>query len=116
MIPSHFQKNRYDLFRPQTSRNDLVRIVTIEELLLHLFLATKPTTPHPSSSQQAQTDQLSPREHPSPIQQFIRKSATRMARNSIKSRPREPKNNRSQPNYPDSQSALRSVTRHGYKF
>ena len=38
MIPSQFQKNRYDLFRPQTSRSDLVCIITILELRLHLLL------------------------------------------------------------------------------
>ena len=36
------------------------------------------STPHPSSSQHAQTAQLSPRENLSPIQQFIRNSATCM--------------------------------------
>ena len=65
--------------------------------------ATETSTPHPSSSQQAQTDQLSPREHLSPIQQFICNSATRMAKNSVKSRSKEPKYNRLQPNYPDFQ-------------
>ena len=38
MIPFQSQKNRYDLFRPQTSRNDLVCIVTTLQLLLHLLL------------------------------------------------------------------------------
>ena len=73
------------------------------------------STPHPSF-QQAQTAQLSPREHLSPIQQFIRNSATRMARNSVNSRPKEPKYYRSQANYPDSQSVLRKTTRHEYKL
>ena len=50
------------------------------------------STPHPSSSQHAQTAQLSPRENLSPIQQFIRHSATGMARNSVKSRPKETTN------------------------
>ena len=71
--------------------------------------------PHPPSSPQAQTDQLSPLEHPSPIQQIIRNSATRMARSKVKSRPKEPKYSRSQPNNPNSQSVLRTTTRHGYK-
>ena len=74
------------------------------------------STPHPSSSQHAQTAQLSPREHLSPIQQFIRNSATRMARSSVKSRSEEPKYNRSQPNYPDLQSVLRTRTRQVYKL
>ena len=74
------------------------------------------STPHPSSSQHAQTAQLSPRKNLSPIQQFIRNNATRMARNSVKSRPKEPKYNRSQPNYPDSQSVLRTITRQSYKL
>ena len=76
----------------------------------------KTSTPHPSSSQHAQTAQLSPREHLSPIQQFIRNSATRMAINSVESRPQEPKYNRSQPYYPDIQSVLRTITRKGYKL
>ena len=71
------------------------------------------STPHPSSSQRAQTAQLSLRENLSPIQQFIRNSATRMARNSG---PKEPKYNGSQPNYPDSLSVLRTITRQGYKL
>ena len=79
-------------------------------------IPTETSTPHPSFSQQAQPAQVSPREHLSPMQQFIRNIATRMARNSIKSRPKEPKYNRSQPNYPDSQSFLRTITRQGYKL
>ena len=74
------------------------------------------STPHPSSSQHAQTAQLSPRENLSPIQQFIRNSATRMARSSVNPRSKEPKQNRAQPNYPDSQSVLRTITRQGYKL
>ena len=74
------------------------------------------STPHPPSSQQAQPAQLSHREHLSLIQQFIRNSATRMARKSVNSRPKEPKYNRSQPNYPNSQSVLRTITRQGYKL
>ena len=54
-------------------------------------IPTGTSTPHPSSSQHAQTAQLSPRERLSPIQQFIRNSATGMAKNSVKSRPKEPK-------------------------
>ena len=42
-----------------------------------------------------------------PIQQFIN--------NSRKSRTKEPKYNRSQPDHPDSQSVLRTLTRQGYK-
>ena len=49
------------------------------------------STPQPSSSQAAQPPHLPPREPLSPIQQFIRNSATRMARNSMKTRPKEPK-------------------------
>ena len=74
------------------------------------------STPHPSSSQHALTAHLSPRESLSPIQQFIRNSATRMARNSVNSRPKEPKYNRSQPNYPDSQSVLRTIPQQGYNL
>ena len=74
------------------------------------------STPYPSSSQHAQTAQLSPRERLSPIQQFFRKSATRIAKNSVKSRLKECKYNRSQPDYPDFQSVLRTKTRKGYKL
>ena len=69
--------------------------------VLSTAIPAETSTPHPFSSQRAQTAPLSLRENLSPIQQFIRKSATRMARNSVKSRPKEPKYNRSQPNYPD---------------
>ena len=79
-------------------------------------IQTETSTPQPSSSQQAQTAQLSPRDHLSPIQQFIRNSATRMGRNSIKSRFKQRKYNRSQPNYPNPQSAFRTRTRRGYKL
>ena len=68
------------------------------------------STPHPSSSQHARAAQLSPRENLSPIQQFLRNGAARMAGNSVKSRSKEPKYNRSQPNYPDSQSIMRTIT------
>ena len=74
------------------------------------------STPCPSSFQHAQPVQTPPREHLSPIQQFIRNSATRMARSSANSRPKELKYNRAQPNYPDSQSILRTITRQGYKL
>ena len=74
------------------------------------------STPQPSSSQAAQPPHLPPREPLSPIQQFIRNSATRMARNSGKSHPKEPKYNSAQPNHPDSQSVLRTITRQRYKF
>ena len=74
------------------------------------------STPQPSSSQSAQSPHLPPREPLSPIQQFIRNSATRMARSSVKPRPKEPKYNRAQPDYPDSQSVLRTITRQGYKL
>ena len=74
------------------------------------------STPQPSSSQAAPPPHLPPREPLSPIQQFIRNSATRMARNSVKPRPKEPKYNRAQPDYPDSQSVLRTITRQGYKL
>ena len=79
-------------------------------------IPTGTSTPCPSSSQAAQPPHLPPRESLSPIQQFIRNSATRMARSSMKPRPKEPKYNRAQPNYPDSQSVLRTITRQGYKL
>ena len=77
--------------------------------------STGTSTPHPSS-QHAQTAQFPPREHLSPIQQFDRNSSTRMARNGVKSRSKEPKYIRLQPNNPDFQSILRTLTRQGYKL
>ena len=74
------------------------------------------STPQPSSSQAPQPPHLPPRESLSPIQQIIRNSATRMARSSVKRRPKEPKYNCAQPDYPDSQSVLRTITRQGYKL
>ena len=65
-------------------------------------IPTENSTPHPSSSQHAQTAPLSPREHLSPIQQIIRNSATRMARKSVESRSEEANYSRSQPDYADS--------------
>ena len=79
-------------------------------------IPTETSTPRSSSSQHAQTAPLSPREHLSPIQQIIRNSATRMAMNSVKSRSREANYYRSQPEYPDSQSLMRKITRQGYKL
>ena len=74
------------------------------------------STPQPSSSQAAQPPHLPPRDPLSSNQQFIRNSATRMARKSMKPCPKEPKYNRAQPDYPDSQSVLRTITRQGYKL
>ena len=84
--------------------------------LLSPAILSETSTPHPFSSQQKQTAQFSPREHLSPVQQFFRNSATRMARKSINLRSKESKNNRSQPDYPDPQSVLRTHTRHGCKL
>ena len=74
------------------------------------------STPQPYSSQAAQPPHLPPRESLSPIQHFIRNSATRMARSSVRLSPKEPKYSRAQPDYPDSQSVLRTITRQGYKL
>ena len=74
------------------------------------------STLQPSSSQAAQPPHLPPREPLSPIQQFIRNSATRIARSSVKPCPKETRYNRMQPEYPDSQSVLRTITRQGYKL
>ena len=91
-------------------------LVSSRTLVLSSAVLIDISTPHPSSSHHDQPAQVSPREHLSPIQQFIRNSATRMARYSVKLRPKEPKYIRSQPNYPDSQSVLRTITRQGYKL
>ena len=84
--------------------------------VLSLAVPIGTSTPHPSSSHHDQPAQVSPREHISPIQQFIRNSCTRMVRNSVNSPTKKPKYNRSQPNYPDSQSVLRTITRQGYNL
>ena len=70
----------------------------------HVLSPTIPaetSTPQPSSSQAAQPPHLPPRESLSPIQHFFRNSATRMARKSGISHPKEPKYNRAQPNQPN---------------
>ena len=85
-------------------------------LVLSPAIPAKTSTAHPFSSQHAQTAQLSPRENLSPIQQFIRNSATRMARSSAKPCSKEPKYTRAQPKCPDSQSVLRTITRQCYKL
>ena len=55
------------------------------------------------------TSRMNPPSGPlTPIQQFIN--------NSRKSKNKEPKYNRSQPNHPDPQSVLRTRTRQGYKL
>ena len=61
--------------------------------------------PHPIPS----TSQMNPSSGPlTPLQQFIA--------NSRKSKTKEPKYNRSQPDRRDSQSVLRTRTRQGYKL
>ena len=91
-------------------------LVSSRTPVLSPTIPAKTSSPQPSSSQLAQPPHLPPRELLSPIQQFIRNSATQMAQNSVKSRPEEPKYNRSQPNYPNPQSVLRTITRQGYKL
>ena len=55
------------------------------------------------------TSRMNPPSGPlTPIQQFIK--------NNRKSKAKEPKYNRSQPDHPDSQSVLRTCTRQGYKL
>ena len=73
------------------------------------------STPHSFTSQHAQVARPPPEENLSPIQQFIRNSAARMARSSVELRSKEPKYNRLQPYHPDLQSVLRTCTRQGYK-
>ena len=91
-------------------------LVSSRTLVLSHAIPMETSTPHPSSSQQAQTAPLSPWEHLSPIQQFFRNSTTRTARTSVNLRFKEPKCNRSQPDYRDPQSVLLTHTRQGYKL
>ena len=51
-------------------------LVSSRTPVLSPAIPTETSTPHPSSSQQAQPAQVSPRDHLRPIQQFIRNSAT----------------------------------------
>ena len=69
-----------------------------------------PITPDNSQSYLIpSTSRMTPPSEPlTPIQQFIN--------NSRNSKTKEPKNNRSQPDHPDSQSVLRTRTRQGYKL
>ena len=105
--------------RPSMHTNDsgITSLLAFSRILvLSPAIPMGTSTPHPSSSQHAQPAELPPREPLSPIQQIIRNSATRMARNSVTPRPKEPKYNRSQTNYPDFQSVLRTFTRKAYKL
>ena len=112
IVLSHSQKNRYDLFRPQTSRNDLVLTVTIQELLLHLLL--EPLCYHSQFLLK----------HQPPIHilhsmhqllshgpKDISVRFNNLFADSAKLRSKEPKYNRSQPNHPNPQSVLRTPTR-----
>ena len=69
-----------------------------------------PVTPDNSQTYlMPSTSRMPPSSKPlTPIQQFIT--------NSQRSKPREAKYNRSQPDHPDSQSVLRTRTRQGYKL
>ena len=78
--------------------------------MLSPAILTETSNPYPFSSQRAQTAQPSPRENLSPIQQFIRNSSSRMARNSVNLRSKTLKFNLSQPNYPNFQSVLGTIT------
>ena len=77
----------------------------------HVFFSpAMPVTPDNSQSYLIpSTSRMNPLTGPlTPIQQFIK--------NSRKSKNKEPKYNRSQPDHPDSQSVLRTRTRQGYKL
>ena len=79
----------------------------------HVFLPTLPITPEqqPPHSQETENEQPSTSASTgpfTPIQQFLR--------NSRKSKAREPKYFRPQPHDPNPQSALRTLTRQGYKL
>ena len=76
----------------------------------HVFSAAMPVTPDNSQSYLIpSTSRTTPPSGPlTPIQQFIHDSR--------KPKNKEPKYNRSQPDYPDPQSVLRTRTRQGYKL
>ena len=76
----------------------------------HVLLPAMPVTPNRLQSYLIpSTSRMRPPSGPlTPIQQFIKKSR--------KSKAKEPKYNRSQPDHPDSQSVLRTCTRQVYKL
>ena len=79
----------------------------------HVFSPTLPITPeqlpqHPQETETEQPSTSAPTRPLTPIQHFLR--------NSRKSKTREPKYFRPQPHDPNSQSALRTLTRQGYKL
>ena len=79
----------------------------------HLFSATLPITPeqlpqHPRERDTEQPSTSAPTRPLTPIQQFLR--------NSRKSKAREPKYFRPQPQDPNPQSVLRTLTHQGYKL
>ena len=76
----------------------------------HVLSPAMPKTPEKSQySLLPSTSRMTPPSEPlTPIQQFIK--------NSRNSKTKEPNYNRSQPDYPDPQSVLRSRTRQGYKL
>ena len=105
--------------RPSSHSNDsgiTSPLASSRTPVLSPAIPAETSTPQPSSSRAAQPPHLPPREPLSPIQQFIRNSATRMSRSSVNPHSREPKYNRAQPNHPDPQSVLRTITRQGYKL
>ena len=77
---------------------------------LHVLSPAMPVTADHSQSylQPATSRMHPPSRSPTPIQQFIN--------NSRKSKTKEPKYNRSQPDHPDPQSVLRTRTRQGYRL
>ena len=76
----------------------------------HVPFPAMPITPDNSQHHLIpSTSRMNPPSGPlTPIQQFIN--------NSRKSKNKEPKYNRSQPNHPDPQSVLRTLIRQGYKL
>ena len=76
----------------------------------HVLSPTMPITPDSSQPHLIPSiSRMNPHSGPlTPIQQFIIKSR--------KSKKKEPKYNRPQPNHPDPQSVLRTRTRQGYKL
>ena len=79
----------------------------------HVFSPPLPITPeqlpkHPQETETEQPSTSAPTRPLTPIQQFLR--------NSRRSKAREPEYFRSQPQDPNSQSVLRTLTRQGYKL
>ena len=100
------QQKRLDTQSSDSGKNSPIALSRTPVLSLATPIET--SSVHPSTSQQVQGAQPSPKGRFGPIQQFIRNSAKLPSKN--------PKYNRTQPNHPDFQPVLTTRTRQVYKL